>query len=431
MKKQPVFAPAQPRKRMDKRANLYYTKNDVSAPGRGGRLFVRRMPRKPKTGRFDMKKIASKALALLVCACLTASALAGCSDTTWAAKAGSLTAPAGVYLYYLLNAQSSITSGSAGDSGESSTDSSKYWTQKIDGVSAEQWARDTAEKETKELIAAEALCKERKISLTADEKSTLKSTAISMRASYPVLVANHISVESLEQAFGYSYYLKDKLFQSYYGESGTEPVSDADLKTYYTNDFVQIKQIFFSKTNTSTGATLSSSEQKTKKEKAEQVLGQINADKSNFDALVESDNEDSGMESNPDGYIFGKNESYIKVFKDAAFSMKVGDVKLVESSMGYHIMYKVAVDESQFESKKSDVLSDMKHDDFLKKLDNYKVTVNKSTINRYSAKTLRTSSDATSEDVAAASAAASKAEVASSAAAAASSSASSSASSGS
>lgn len=339
-----------------------------------------------------MKKRWIQAAAFL-CACVLTLGLTACADTLWVMKTNKVSIPTGVYLYYLLNARSSVESGTAGKTDATSSGTVKNpWSQTVKGKSAKQWAIDEAIKDTREQLAAEALCKEKNITLTSDEKSQVTSYAENMMQSYSVFKSNGIAQSSLERVLAYTYYLKDALFKAYYGTGGSEAVSDADLKTYYTDHFVQIKQIFLN-INDDSGNALSSSQQSAKKTKANQVLGEINADRSNFDALVKTDNEDPGMTSTPGGYIFGKTGSYLQAFKDAAFSMKIGDVKLIKTSEGYHILYKVALDASKFDSVKSDALTDMKQADFLKKLDNYKgITVNNSTINRYNPKGLDESS---------------------------------------
>lgn len=330
-----------------------------------------------------MKKHWTKAAAFLV-ACTLALGLTGCADTLWVMKTDKITVPTGVYLYYLLSARSEAQSKtSSSTSSSTSSGSSVDWSKKIDGKDAKTWADNEAVKNTRELLAAESLCTQKKITLAADEKSQVTSYAQNMMSSYTVLKNNGIAEASMKRVLAYNQYLKDKLFQSYYGTGGSEAVSDADLKDYYTKNFVQIKQIFFS-TQDDSGNALSTADQQAKKKKADNIFGQINADRSNFTALMDANNEDPGMQSSPDGYVFGKSEDFVQVFKDTAFSMKVGDVKLIQSSLGYHILYKVALDPNKFDSVKSDVLTDMKNPAFLKMLDNYKgITVNNSTISRY------------------------------------------------
>ena len=60
--------------------------------------------------------------------------------------------------------------------------------------------------------------------------------------------------------------------------------------------------------------------------------------------LIDEYNEDPGMASNPDGYVFSSEDSsYTKVFHNAAFDMKAGEIRLVQSNLGYHIMKKILI----------------------------------------------------------------------------------------
>ena len=64
-----------------------------------------------------------------------------------------------------------------------------------------------------------------------------------------------------------------------------------------------------------------------------------------FDELIEKYNEDPGMASNPNGYIFTDGEMVIE-FQEGVANIKVGEFNLVETSYGYHIVQRLALDES-------------------------------------------------------------------------------------
>ncbi|MBR2021468.1 MAG: peptidylprolyl isomerase, partial [Clostridia bacterium] len=68
---------------------------------------------------------------------------------------------------------------------------------------------------------------------------------------------------------------------------------------------------------------------------------------SEFDALIEKYNEDPGMESNPDGYYFGKGEM-VPEFEESAYSLEEGKTSgLVETSYGYHILLKLPLEDDE------------------------------------------------------------------------------------
>lgn len=345
-------------------------------------------------------------------ALLLALSTTGCADTTWAVKVNQSTVPSGIYIAYLLSYRSQVmadsSSGASAASGDESNPlavspsgassgssaSSDPWSRKIEGSSAISWAINSALKDCERLAVTESLASSRHLSLTSSETSTVKQYAQTYVSYYPAYKKNGVSQQSLQRLLGYQFLAK-KVFDSYYAKGGEKAVSDADLQNYYTSQFVHVKQIFFNKYD-DTGALLSADKLAQIQATAKQVLATANAGKGKFDALVTQYNEDPGMKSSPDGYIFDKNASYLQVFKDTAFQMNVGDVKLVESDEGYHILYKVPVDPTAStynDDMKEEVLESMKWSEFQKTIDEKvsqaKVTRNQHTLNKYNPKTLK------------------------------------------
>lgn len=341
-------------------------------------------------------------------------ATTGCADTTWAVKVDNTKIPTGVYIANLLSYRSQVVNGSSSDtssdasssegdnplavtpSGASSasTASSDPWNQKIEGATAVSWAINSALKDCERMAVTENLAAKRKLSLTSTETSTAKQYAQTYSSYYSAYKSNGVSEASLQRLLELQF-LSKKVFDSYYAKGGEKAVPDADLKNYYTANFVHIKQIFFNKYD-DTGALLSTEKLAQIKSTANQVLGMADANKGSFDSLVTKYNQDSGMTSNPDGYIFDKSASYLQVFKDAAFSMKVGDVKLIESDEGYHILYKVPVDPTAStynDDMKEEVLESMKWTEYSQTIDGLvskaKIVKNTHTLNKYSPKTLK------------------------------------------
>lgn len=347
----------------------------------------------------------------MVCALAVSFSVTGCADTSWAVKSGDVTIPAGIYLYYLLqnayqvessSASSSSSSsaasgsllGSTSSSSSSSSAASDPWAQKISGVSASAWAMNDALESTKELLVVEQQCAQRKVALTSSEKSSLVSQADSTYSQYTTLFSkNNIAQTSLERLYE-DMTLKGKLFDSYYGASGDKAVAASDIADYYTKNFVQVKQIFVAKIDTSTYQTLSADKLAAAKKKAQEAYAAVKAAPANFDALRTKYNEDtSGAKEYPDGYIFSKKtaaaSSYDQKFVDLAFSLKDGQTGMAESDMGYFIEYKTtpSATASTYSSEKETVLEEMKDGDFSTLLKNaaaaLKISVNNAMRNKY------------------------------------------------
>lgn len=101
-----------------------------------------------------------------------------------------------------------------------------------------------------------------------------------------------------------------------------------------------------------------------------------------FDALIQEYNEDPGVESNPDGYIFKDGDMVIE-FQDGVQNIEVGEYNLVKTSYGYHIVKRLAIDETpelykQFkESKRNEIDQALVGEIFMdyvnSKIDEYKI----------------------------------------------------------
>lgn len=115
---------------------------------------------------------------------------------------------------------------------------------------------------------------------------------------------------------------------------------------------------------------------------AQEVMDKVNAGE-DFDALIEEYGEDSGMESNPEGYIIGVDFEgiYDEPFQLAAAELKKeGDVSgMVEGANGIHIIKRygdvstepVALDEVKDEIREL-ILSDLKDDMYTEKVAEWK-----------------------------------------------------------
>ncbi|HEX2939101.1 MAG TPA: hypothetical protein VHO66_09325 [Ruminiclostridium sp.] len=340
-----------------------------------------------------------------ICALATGFAFSGCSDTSWSLKSGNITVPTGVYLYYLINNANEVQNGSYTSSGSvalssSSSKSSDPWSKTVEGKNAVTWAINKSLDSCKQLLTVEKQAAARKVTITSTEKGYVKTYAQqSYTSSQDIYSKNGISQASIERIYTDAF-LEQELFKSYYGEKGDKAVSESDLEKYYTDNYAHVKQIFISKIDTTTNEKLSSDKLATQKTKADEAFAAAKADVGNFQKYVDKYNEDPGMKSNPDGYIFSKSSAtssgYDTKFTDLAFSLKVGEIGMAESDMGYFIEYKVATDPkaSTFTSSiKQTILTEMKGTEFQKLINDLvakeKFTQNDSAINHFNPKKLK------------------------------------------
>lgn len=318
-----------------------------------------------------MKKTA---ICATLCALAVGFGTTGCSNTTWAMKSGNVSIPTGVYIYYLLNNVSQVYQQAEAASSSSATTSSSAsadpWSQKIDNETASTWAISNAISSCKALVIIEQQCDARKIVLSATDEASAKSQADQTYSSYESMFQQNgisqISVERVQEDTS----LSQKLFDSYYGSKGDKAVPESTIDAYYIANYVHVKQIFVNKNDSSTNTALTGAKLIAATKKANEAYAAAKADKANFETYVKKYNEDSGMTQNPDGYIFSKatasSQGYDQKFVDLAFSLKVGDVGMAESDMGYFIEYKVPVDPkaSTFSGQSENVLSELKGNEF-------------------------------------------------------------------
>lgn len=113
---------------------------------------------------------------------------------------------------------------------------------------------------------------------------------------------------------------------------------DANLTSYETS------HILF-RTSSDTGAALSDEEKAAKKAKAEDTLNRIKSGE-DFETLAKELSEDTGTKDNGGKYTVYMDSKTEENYANAAKSMDVGDVVLVESSFGYHVIKLNNVDEN-------------------------------------------------------------------------------------
>ena len=178
-----------------------------------------------------------------------------------------------------------------------------------------------------------------------------QSTEDKIQKSLKELVAQYGSIEEINktlepQGFSYEQYKeqfyneakKNEVILHYFGsQSKINPTSYEDLELYYNEYYTKVKHIFFS-TKDSSQNDYSNSKKEEIGKKAKSVYDRIMAGE-DYDKLLEEFNEDPKMALSPNGYIFSTEDtSYTKAFHNAAFDMKFGEVRLVQSKDGFHIM---------------------------------------------------------------------------------------------
>jgi peptidyl-prolyl cis-trans isomerase D len=125
-------------------------------------------------------------------------------------------------------------------------------------------------------------------------------------------------------------------------------VSDADIKSYYEEN---VKQRYSTEEQRQASHILigvnrkASEEEKAKaKTKAEQILGQLRKNPTDFAKLARENSQDPGSAEKGGDLGFFRKGMMVKPFEDAAFNLKQGEISdLVQSDFGFHIIKVTAI----------------------------------------------------------------------------------------
>lgn len=130
-------------------------------------------------------------------------------------------------------------------------------------------------------------------------------------------------------------------------EGGAYAPTDEDLAAYAEeNDLLSAKHILLQTKDSATGEALSEADAAAKKATADDLLAQLQAIsdpaelETKFDALMNEYSEDSGLATNPDGYLFSAGEM-VSEFEEMTRSLEPGQVGMTESDYGYHIILRL------------------------------------------------------------------------------------------
>lgn len=149
-----------------------------------------------------------------------------------------------------------------------------------------------------------------------------------------------------------SNYLSDELYNYYFGENGIQS-SEEDVAQYFKDNYITAAHVL-RKTVDDYRNPLSDEEIAQKRSEIEALKTQI-AEGADFMTISREQNEDGGVESNPDGYTF-KEGDMVTEFYETAKSLEENQVSdIVETSYGYHIIKRLPLDENYYNENKDEI----------------------------------------------------------------------------
>lgn len=149
---------------------------------------------------------------------------------------------------------------------------------------------------------------------------------------------------------------------------------DDVLKKFFNENYLKAKHILKLTVNQETNEPLSEDEKKATKEKAEKILKDVKGG-ADFDKAVETESEDPGSQSEPDGYVFTEGEM-VTEFYEGTKALKEDEISdIIETSYGYHIIKRLALTDEDYTDNADSVKSAYQNDEFKKITDEEKAKV--------------------------------------------------------
>lgn len=138
--------------------------------------------------------------------------------------------------------------------------------------------------------------------------------------------------------------LFNKVQEAYLERAAAQLTAQEVAQYVEDNDILRAKHILLLTMDMSTRQPYDEETQAQQKAKAEELLAQLRSNPDRFDALMNENSEDSGLATNPDGYLFSAGQM-VTEFEEGTRALEYGEISgLVESAYGYHIILRLDPD---------------------------------------------------------------------------------------
>lgn len=335
-----------------------------------------------------------KLLALLLALALAVTA--GCSkDTSWVARHGEDTLPAGVY-------QVELMMGYNDAAGQLYT-AEDILKESIGETPVPQYISDFAKGECTNLLAIRKEFADRGLTVDADsDKQAADYTDYLYTMGEAFYQANGVAKESIR-------YINDTtmmslaIFNSVYGEGGEKEVSRQELEAEFASHYTRSRYLVFPKVDIMTGSPLPEEEIAAAKERAESYHQRALAGE-DFPTLMHQYN----MEENPDtageqredylydAYLENNTGYYPPAYESAIVAAADNEIRLLEDEYYIYVFQKLPVlegDPAQLKDYLDATLQTMKYDEYMETVDQWgdalDVTYNNAALAVYSPSKLK------------------------------------------
>ena len=156
----------------------------------------------------------------------------------------------------------------------------------------------------------------------------------------------------LDETYGNLQAMLTKVTEYYTGEGGELRPDDAELDAYFHEYYLRCKHVLINTVDDNYNELENQDELEAT---ANDVAARAAAGEA-FDALIAEFNEDPGMESNPDGYVFSEG-TMVTEFYEGTLALAEGETsEPIKSTYGWHIIQRLPLRDEDFASVENEIL---------------------------------------------------------------------------
>lgn len=264
-----------------------------------------------------------------------------------------------------------------------------WQTAEIDGKKAIEVAKDRALESALYNAAYIQIFEKAGNSLSDADKELIKTQKQKMVEQYDAqeengyknfLKENNIT-DSIVDAMYKSMFCSEMLYNNFsLSASATDEEINTFYKDYYDQYFAQdegkwcAKHILILTQDSQTGEAFPEDKKAEAKAKADDVYKRALAGE-DFNSLISQYNEDPGVASSPDGYVFGPGEM-VEEFEKCVDSLGFNKIGFTETPYGYHIIKRLPLNANSYASQiRSAILMEKFNDYIDEKIAEYGITI--------------------------------------------------------
>lgn len=303
-----------------------------------------------------MKRIALLLTAALILPCLLFSCSGEKYETVMEYNGIELTE--NMYYYWMSTFKRNILS-----SYSDAKDDDSFWKAKYDDTrTVEDYFTEIINQRIMNYLIAESIFREQKLSLSSEEKKSIKND-IKEKIEYygsrgelnEELKGLMLNIDSLEKVYTWEK-RHDAVYDYYYGENGTETVTDSQIIDYYEKNYSRIKYIVFYTTKIKTDDNgnyvtdsdgqlitedMTEEELAAKKQKIEECSEKLNNGAA-FDDMIKEYSDYNKLSEYPNGFYVSANEisTWGSGIVSGAITAKPGEVFRVEEEAAIYLVLK-------------------------------------------------------------------------------------------